>query len=502
VLGGGLRDGLTGWYRLPMGLFDLRCALSGLSLSGAMNPQRFRSAIVLLEDVGGRFAPIFPPVGGHYDRYGRIELWGDDDAQAAHAAWAGAALMLLWEAGILRTNAPSSLARLIDGGDFGDGAGPLLAHIAETAYRGHEVRIDGTLVLSCLYREDVAAEIEADTSPDLLAAEPPRLPLLDAFRPLPPETVDVLARFGRVLRWADRHGGLRPIDLSGAHQHHAEHFDRFSREAYRRDPVLRRLLSRWHRKDMEALDARRQVESPPVEPPAAPFEPAMVARVLDARGVPRDERETLVAAISAATDRDRVVRLLSATPPPIRAVLAEFDGVIGRKKDLFALHNAAFPENPVRYKLTDLEVLVREGDTVMAGQPLTAGEAALDDELRILGASAVVRKMSAELGALLGVSPERARGLLEPMLEHVRIRETGERLSGARWSEWISERGPSMSLRADPVLTGYPRLVQHVDPTLDEIDAAQARWNELLERLEEDPTRYYLPRDLVDQAPA
>ncbi len=225
-----------------MGLYDLRCALSGLSLSGAMGPRSFRTAALLLGEVDGRWTPLLPPVGGHYDRFGRIELWGDSPAEAAHAAWVGVVLELLWKEGILRSDAPTSLAKLIAREAFGGGAGPFLAHVANSVLGGHCVVLGTTRVLPCFYREDVAAEIAADVS--LTAAGPARMPLLDAFAPLPAETADVLARFGRVLCWAERHGGLRPVDADEGSQHDDVDFDGFAREAHRRDPILRRLLDR------------------------------------------------------------------------------------------------------------------------------------------------------------------------------------------------------------------------------------------------------------------
>ena len=41
---------------------------------------------------------------------------------------------------------------------------------------------------------------------------------------------------------------------------------------------------------------------------------------------------------------------------------------------------------------------------------------------------------------------------------------------------------------------GYPALLAQVDPSLADIEAAQARRRELAQRLE-DPDRYHLPRE-------
>jgi len=480
-----------------MGLFDLRCALSGLSLTGAMARRPFRSAIVLLGEDRGRFVPVFPPVGGHYDRYGRIELWGDDLAQKAHANFACSVLSLLWQAGVVSTTAPTVLARQIARGDFGGDAGALLAHIAQSAFDGFSVSLGGRTLYPCLYREDVAEAIEADTSPDLLAAPPLRLPILDDFGPLPPESVDVLARFGRVLRWADRHGGLRPVDPEDARQHDPEDFDRFAREAYRRDPVLRAFLTAWLASDTEARDARRELESPPAEPPTAPFEPGMIAQVLSARGVAPDECEALVRAAERAADPAAVARVLCATRPANAAVLAEFDGVIGRDGEFHTLRGEIYPDAIVRYLLADLVVIVREGERVVAGQRLTAGESAPADEVRILGPSHVADALTTELAGLLEVSTGRARLLVEPMLEHVRIDETRHRLSAARWDDWFT-RNEGLPFRAEVVLTGYPVLLRHVDPTLDAVEAALQRRYELAQRMGEDDV-YRLPADLADE---
>jgi hypothetical protein len=472
-----------------MGLYDLRCALSGLSLSGAMGPGSFRTAALLLGEVDGRWTPLLPPVGGHYDRYGRVELWGDSPAEAAHASWVGVVLELLWKEGILRSDAPTELAALVARREFGGCAGPFLAHVAESVHGGHRVMLGATRVLPCFYREDVAAEIAADMS--LNAAEPARMPLLDAFAPLPAETVDVLARLGRVLRWAERHGGLRPVDIDDGSQHDDADFDRFAREAHRRDPILRRLLDRWQRADMEAQEAWRAFHEPPPGPPSLAFEPSMVDPVLAACGVPLDERSALAAAVASAADPAQVARLLSAAPSENPAMLAAFDGTVERRGDRLLLRNAAFPDAPAIYAPGDLVLVVRDGDQVVAGAPLSEGEVDLHQLHRILG---VAERLSEALGALLGLTAERAMTLVSPMLRHARLSETGELVSLARWDAWFDE-GKLGDQYCEPALMGYPALLAHVDPSLAAIEASQARRRELARRLE-DPDRYYLPRDL------
>lgn len=475
-----------------MGLYDLRCALSGLSLTGGTGPRSFRTAAVLLGEIDGRWTPLLPPVGGHYDRYGRVELWGDSPAEAAHASFVGVVLELLWQDGVLRSDDPARLAALVAGEDFGGGPGPFLAHVADGVHRGHHVVLGTTRVSPCFYREDVAAEIASDAS--LQAAEPARFPLLDAFAPLPAETVDVLARFGRVLRWAGRHGGLRPVSTDDGSQHGDAHFDRFAREAHRRDPILRRLIEGWQRADIEAQDAWRAYHEPPPGPPSLRFEPSMVAPVLAASGVPPAERAALAAAVASAAEPDRVARLLSAASSERPAILAHFDGTIERRGDRVLLRNPGFPDDPAIYVPGDHVLVVGDGDQVVAGAPLSEGEVDLHGLIRILGAAVVAEQLSAALGVLLGMTAGRAMTLVSPMVQHLRVCDTGEWVSLARWGVWCDE-GELGDLRGEPALMGYPALVAHVDPSLADIEAAQARRRELAQRLE-DPDRYYLPREL------
>lgn len=475
-----------------MGLYDLRCALSGLSLSSAMGRRSFRTAALLLGESEGRRVPLVPPVGGHYDGYGRVELWGDGVEEAAHAAWVGEVLGLLWEAGVLRSEASGKLARLVADGGFGGGPGPFLAHVADSVQGGYRVYIGGTRVVPCFYREDVAEEIAGDAS--VRGAGPARMPLLDAFAPLPPEVSEGLARLGRVLRWAERHGGLAPVGIDDGSQHEHADFDRFAREAYRRDAVLRRMLERWQRADVAAQEAWQEFNAPRGRPPTLRFEAAMLEPVLAASGVDGDERAALVAAVAAAGDPERVGRLLAATPSSNPAVLAEFDGVVERRGGRLLLRSATHPDVSVTYVPGERAVRVGDGERVDAGAVLADGEIDLHELLRIFGAEFVAGRMSEELGGLLGLARERAATLVAPMLQYVRVVDTGELVSAERWVEW-SEAGSLDDLRAEAALVGYPTARSHVDPTLADIAAAQARRAALMGRLE-DPDRYHLPRDL------
>jgi hypothetical protein len=348
-------------------------------------------------------------------------------------------------------------------------------------------------VVPCFYREDVAAEIAGDAS--LSGAEPARMPLLDAFAPLPPEVAGVLARLGRVLRWAERHGGLVAVGIDDGSQHDDDDFDRFARAAYRRDAALRRLLDRWLRADVAAQDAWREVHERPPERVAIGFEAAMVGPVLAASGVSEGERAALVAAVASAEDPARVGRLLAAGRGSNPAILAEFDGTIELRGDRMLLHSPALPDLPAIYVPGDLALRVSDGDRVVAGAPLTDGEIDDHEVLRILGAEVVAARLSDELGGLLGLPAERAGTLVAPMLRHVRVCDTGELVSAARWCAWFEE-GALVDLRAEAALTGYPTLLAHVDPGLAVIVASQVRRRALLQRLE-DPDRYYLPRDLA-----
>lgn len=476
-----------------MGLYDLRCALSGLSLSG---PPDSRVAALLVGEVDGRVVPLLPPVGANYDGYGRVELWGDDAESAANAAWVSVVLELLWQAGALRSERPDALARSIARGEFGGGPGPYLAHVAASVHGGYRVWLGDTHARPCLYREDVADEIAAD--PDLAAAPPVRLPLLDDFAPPPPATAAALVRLARVQQWAARHGGLAPVGIDDGWRHYDEDFDRFAREAHARDPILRRLLDRWLRADIAAQDDWRAYHEPPREPPAPPFAPAMLEPVLRAGGTPPADIEALVAAVTAARDPAAVARILSAARPGSPASLAEFDGTVALRGDRILVRHHAHPELEDVFVAAGRPLRVRDGDRVAAGDRLTDGEVDPHDVLKIFGAVHVADHLGRTLGELLGLPAARAVALVLPMLRHARVRDTGERVTVERWAAW-SEAGLLDGLVADAALTGYPALLAHAEPTLAAIQDARARRYQLASRLQ-DPERYYLPRDLADAA--
>src|SRR5437868_7662123 len=60
-----------------MGMFDVRCAVSGLSTQctrSEENGTESTCSMVLLEEVDGLWLPFTPPVSGAYGHYGNVEV--------------------------------------------------------------------------------------------------------------------------------------------------------------------------------------------------------------------------------------------------------------------------------------------------------------------------------------------------------------------------------------------------------------------------------------------
>jgi hypothetical protein len=83
-----------------MGLFDLRCGITGLSTTfwppyEDDKPREVRStcSMFLLEELDGALVPWTPPVSGTYDRYGDIELWPQDKSEYTNSV--GEQLLML-----------------------------------------------------------------------------------------------------------------------------------------------------------------------------------------------------------------------------------------------------------------------------------------------------------------------------------------------------------------------------------------------------------------------
>lgn len=253
-----------------MGMFDLRCRLSGLptsllhSLDGAPT-----CSMLLLEEVDGRWLPLTPPVRGVYDRYGRIELW------PAHltplALEVGERLTALWEAGTLTADFDDLEHQR--NSQLGGAAAEFLGLASAMVFNAGALHLDGHRVLPTLWLGPVVDAIAADapapedaerrfredpTDADARAVfcdhlmERGRAALAEfvrlegqrgrfgAFGP-----VTVPASFDAVVTWAvEQRGGLQPIAADDGHQfsHADEHA--IAKETWARgDVTLRRVIN-------------------------------------------------------------------------------------------------------------------------------------------------------------------------------------------------------------------------------------------------------------------
>jgi len=276
-----------------MGIYDLRCALSGLSTSwpGTDGPVKevaidafhirstaklknasdTRCSMFLAEQRDGKLVPFSLPVSGFYDFYGSISLDNLAPHESAdldsptfcvacmrtyserstcprhgttllprppgaepspHAVWVGRELTALWERG---TIVPVGTAE----------TPPTTAleffQLADPETCGLR-RIDPDVALvTCLYLDDVADAIVPAAGASVDDAE-----LADWARSrvgleLPAETLEVRARFHHIVQWIDARGGFRSSE--GGAQHTNAVIKESAQQAYRLgDPGLQQLI--------------------------------------------------------------------------------------------------------------------------------------------------------------------------------------------------------------------------------------------------------------------
>lgn len=230
-----------------MGLFDVRCGVSGISTMWPERRTAVHFSMFLLEELGGALVPWTPPIRGLYDRYGGIELWPEDHSD--YTDWVEEQLWLLFELGALVTSYPRDLTEHHN--PDRSRLEILLHHGGEITYNGITVTIDGRRCEACIVN-DLVAEAIAAADP-----KPPRT-LADAiaawfpeggagrsyFSDLPASAFPLLARYASARAYADARGGLRPIREGDAHQHDEAKIRRTVAEARARDDgPLRRLLA-------------------------------------------------------------------------------------------------------------------------------------------------------------------------------------------------------------------------------------------------------------------
>lgn len=214
-----------------MGFYDLRCALTGLSLKGQS------CDVILLRRRGARLEPLWGSVTGRYNRLGTID---DPPAAVAQLDHLRASLAI----------------RLRDGSlvEQGDPVGPGEPFFERFEPSRHRVLLGGDPVETTLLHHRVVEHVERElgdggpTDDEALFAT-----IFANTETLAPYAPVGLGRGLRRLRALRRWLGARPFPLPrGAEQHGDDDVTRSIRDAKKRAPQLREAIE-----TAEAEDYRR-----------------------------------------------------------------------------------------------------------------------------------------------------------------------------------------------------------------------------------------------------
>lgn len=222
--------------------------------------------MLLLEEVGGRWFPLTPPVTGRYDSYGRIE---QDDSELATAV--GARLTELWDSGALTADFDDLEHQRNSG--LGGEAAEFLGLASGMVFNNGALHLGGNRVLPALWLDLVSREVAAAAPPQsdaerafLENPDPSTLAvfsdwLLEQGRPVAladhvrvQRQRGVFGAFGAmesprgfdaVVRWAvEQPGGLKPLTADDGGQFSGEEERSFARQAWDRgEPTLRRVVA-------------------------------------------------------------------------------------------------------------------------------------------------------------------------------------------------------------------------------------------------------------------
>lgn len=253
-----------------MGLFNVRCGVSGMSTSWRPGDKYADISMFLVERVGDEWLPFTPPVRGAYSGYGGIELWPED--RTDETDWIGAVLDDLIASGRIVTSWPADLVRH----DREPAVQRVLNHGRETVFNAVTLTIDGAPLSACIVLGPIVDAI-ADADP---RADPtPWFPQGGAgralFSDLPPTPQH--ARHAAVLAYARAHGGLHPlrgdVDQIGDDAEHRANA-RLAWDREREPGPLRRLFTRvaphwtaaWQREADAAAALARAVASASARP--------------------------------------------------------------------------------------------------------------------------------------------------------------------------------------------------------------------------------------------
>jgi len=221
--------------------------------------------MLLLEEVGGKWFPLTPPVSGLYDSYGRIE---QDDTPLATEV--GTRLTALWESGALTADFDDLEHQQRSG--LGGAAAEFLGLGSGMVFNHGALHLGGNRVLPALWLDLVSRAIAA-AAPAPSAAERAFLEnpgpskgavysdwLLEQGRPALAEYVlhsgqrSVFGAFGpiasppgfdAVLHWAvEQPGGLEPLTADDGGQFSGDEERSFAKQAWDRgEPTLRRVVA-------------------------------------------------------------------------------------------------------------------------------------------------------------------------------------------------------------------------------------------------------------------
>ena len=223
-----------------MGVFDLRCGVSGLSTTfwppyADDGPREHRStcSLFLLEELAGVLVPWTPPLSGTYDSYGAIELCPED--HSPYTAWLDDRLSELARNGALVTSWQKDLDNARD-------AVAVLHHGTETVYNKVQLAIDGRRVAACIVLDQVAdAILAADPAPPRTQADALAMLFPEGgagrahFGEPPPEAFQQLVRYGSVVRQCK----LTPIRSEDASQQSDDDVRRYARTAWDKGGAIR-----------------------------------------------------------------------------------------------------------------------------------------------------------------------------------------------------------------------------------------------------------------------
>jgi hypothetical protein len=236
-----------------MSIFDLRCALSGLSTTTT----RSTSSVLLLEEIDGRWFPFTAPLSGTYNRAGALE--GTTPALAPR-------IDDLFKTAVLTTESPQDLAFRRKPGQKGNLVEKYLSHAIHAPFSNFALKAHGHRVLPALYLDEAAAALVS------AAKLEKRNPIEEAFFANRSDEqakrvyVDWLVEQGRtalaawyqqtrvigdesfqlIAHWVfDKRGGFKPMQPSDAGQHSIDDQKAFAKEAWLSDePAISRLVEK------------------------------------------------------------------------------------------------------------------------------------------------------------------------------------------------------------------------------------------------------------------